>query len=142
MPAPPVGARLTRDLYLDAAAVSEGASAVGDRNPLHHDAEFAARSRYGGLIASGAYTAALLAGAVSGLIVDHGYGPAVGMDYAVRFRLAVPVGRLMRMEWVVAALHPAHNGTVGHLEGRIVDAEDGRIAMTAEMRVLFFAETI
>lgn len=142
MPAPPIGTRLERDLLLDAEAVRDGASRIGDRNPLHHDADFAARSRYGGLIASGAHTAALLAGAVSELIVDRGFGPAVGMDYAVRFRMAVPAGRRMRMEWVVVALKPARNGAIGHLEGRIVDAEDGRIAMTAEMRCLFFAEAI
>jgi len=140
MTAPPVGTRLARDLLLDADAVRDGARLVGDLNPLHHDAAYAAASRFGGLIASGAHTAAVLAGVISELIAERGFGPAVGMDYQVRFLRPVHVGRRMRMEWRVAHVEPTRLGEIGRLEGRMVDAEDGSIAITAAMHCLFFAE--
>jgi len=46
MAAPPVGARLSREIRLDAAAIRTTALHVGDLNPLHHSVEFAAASRF------------------------------------------------------------------------------------------------
>ena len=142
MAAPPVGARLAESLLLDAAAIRAGATFIGDANPLHHDAAFAARSRYGELIASGAHTAALLAG-----LVGRGFGqdgandrPSVGMEYKVRFRGPVRADRPMRMEWVVTSVEPARSGQVARMEGRIVDAQTGTEALTAELAVLYFGE--
>ena len=136
--APPVGTWLHRDLLLDAAAIGAGASLVRDRNPLHHDAAFAATTRFGGLIASGAHTSALLAGLISDLLTEGGYGPAVGVEYRVRFLRPVHVDRRMRMEWVVTGSDPAQSGDLVRLSGRIVDAQDGRVALSGEMTCLFF----
>ena len=140
MAAPPVGARLERDLLLDAAAIRAGALMVGDHNPLHHDEAFAAASRYGELIASGAYTSGLLAGLLSigfgeAAENDHGH---VGVDYHVRFRGPVRVNRLMRMEWVVATLEERRSGIVATMEGRIIDTTDNATVLTAEMKLLYF----
>ncbi len=140
MAAPPLGARLQRDLLLDAAAIRAGAEAVGDMNPLHHDETAAAASRYGELIASGAYTAALLAGLLSSGFNDQandGSGQ-VGVDYQVRFRGPVRVNRLMRMEWVVSALEERRSGVLAHMTGQIVDTIDGSVVLSAELRVLYF----
>ena len=140
---PPVGAGFALPLVLDAAAIRAGATLVGDFNPLHHDEAFAAASRYGELIASGAHTSALLAGAVS-----RGFGPSpnngrpvVGIDYQVQFRGPVRVGRAMRMEWTVVAAEPRRAGTLVRMEGRIVDAaDDSAVALTAALTVLYFSE--
>ena len=143
MSAPPVGARLSRELRLDAAAIRATALLVGDLNPLHHSAEFAAASRFGELIASGAYTSALLAGLLSegfGNEADDGVGH-VGVDYKVRFSGPVRVNRLMRLDWVVVALEPRRSGTLARLEGRITDTTDNAIAISAEMMLLYFAHT-
>ena len=142
MAPPPIGARLSRDLLLDEAAIRAGATLVGDENPLHHDADFAAASRYGGLIASGAHTAALLAGMLgSGFqLPGERAGPQVGVEYSVRFRGPVRPGRAMRMEWVVEAHEPRRRGTLVRLAGRIVDTESGAEALTAELAALYFAE--
>lgn len=139
MAAPPVGTRITQDLLLDADAIRAGARLVGDFNPLHHDAALAATTRFGGLIASGAHSSALLAGIVSILLTERGFGPAVGMDYAVQFVRPVHVGQAMRMEWVVTAITPARSGNIAVLEGQITDPRDGKPALTARMRCLFFA---
>ena len=140
---PPVGACFTLPLVLDAAAIKAGATLIGDFNPLHHDEAFAAASRYGELIASGAHTAALLAGAVSrgfGASPNNGR-PVVGVDYRVQFRGPVRVGRAMRMEWTVVAAEPRRSGTLVRVEGRIVDAaDDNAVALTAALTVLYFSE--
>lgn len=140
MAAPPVGARLERDLLLDAAAIKAGAHVVGDLNPLHHDDAFAAASRYGELIASGAYISGLLAGLLSiGFegATEHENGH-VGVDYQLRFCGPVRVDRLMRMEWVVTALEERRSGTVAIIAGRIIDKTDNATVLSAEMKLLYF----
>ena len=140
MAAPPIGARMSRDLRLDADAIRAGALQVGDKNPLHHDAAFAAASRYGELIASGAYTSALLAGLLSegfGDENENGFGH-VGVEYKVSFRGPVRVDRLLRLEWLVVAVEPRRSGTRACLEGRIIDTVDGATALSAEMTILYF----
>jgi 3-hydroxybutyryl-CoA dehydratase len=141
--APPVGATLTGDLLLDAEAIRAGATLVGDFNPLHHDAEFAAKSRYGGLIASGAHTSAVLAGLVGRQFGQEGAHerPSVGMEYKVRFVAAIRVNRRMRMEWVVTSVAQARSGQIARMSGRIVDAEDGSPALTAELTVMYFGNS-
>ena len=140
MAAPPVGARLTRELRLDAAAIRRTAASVGDLNPLHHDAEVAAASRFGELIASGAYTSGLLAGLLSEGFGDEaadGLGH-VGVDYKVRFMRPVRVDHPLRLDWEVVSLEPRRSGTLARLEGRITDVMDEAIAVSAEMMLLYF----
>lgn len=136
-----VGARIERELSLDAGAIRAGAASVGDENPLHHDEAFAARSRFGGLIASGAHMAGLLCG-----LAAKGFGPpdpngrgGVGVDYSVRFLAPVRAGRSLRMEWVVAAVEPKARGKIARLEGRIVDVADDATLMAATMTALVLA---
>ena len=141
MAAPPLGATLQRELRLDAAAIKAGAELVGDFNPLHHDEAFAAASRYGELIASGAYTSGLLAGLLSiGFGEDtkdsHGH---VGTDYHVRFLGPVRVDRLMRLVWKVAELQERRSGVVARMEGRIVDTTDNATVLSAQLKVLYFS---
>lgn len=140
MAAPPVGSRMSRELRLDADAIRATALQVRDQNPLHHSAEFAGASRFGELIASGAYTSGLLAG-----LLSEGFGGEdadefghVGVDYKVRFVGPVRVDRLMRLEWEVMTLEPRRSGTLARLEGRITDTTDGKIAVAAEMTLLYF----
>ena len=140
MAAPPLGARLQRNLQLDAAAIRAGAAAVGDLNPLHHDEAVAAASRYGELIASGAYTSALLAGLLSARFEGQAddEGGQVGVQYQVRFRGPVRVNRPMRMEWVVSALEQRRSGVLAHMQGQIVDTTDEAVVLSAEIKVLYF----
>ena len=116
---------------------------MGDLNPLHHDAAFAAASRYGGLIASGAHTSALLAG-----VLSRGFdGPAQrwparswAWTTTCSSRGPVRVGRAMWMEWEVIATEPHRSGTKLRVAGRIVEAADeAAVAVTAELTLLYFA---
>ncbi|HEX7173221.1 MAG TPA: MaoC family dehydratase [Candidatus Limnocylindria bacterium] len=56
---PPVGATATWTRTLTADDVEAFARISGDRNPLHFDAEFAGRTRLGGLVVQGGLTTGL-----------------------------------------------------------------------------------
>ena len=79
--------RFSSEITLTAAMVAEYAQAVGDTDPVHHDPEFAASSRYGRLIASGAHTTALLLGLTALHFSKN--GSMVGLEFWVRFRRAI-----------------------------------------------------
>ena len=78
-----VGDRVEEEFSLDAAAIRAGAQLVGDFNLLHHDETFAASSRFGDLIASGAHTSALFAGLTTKRFGKKDGGRGVGVDYSV-----------------------------------------------------------
>ena len=115
--------------------VRDYALAVGDTNPVHHDADFAATTRYGRLIASGAHTAALL----FALTASHfsSKGSVVGLGFEIRYRRPIFADETIRLEWLVRKV--THNvklgGHVVELRGRIQCA-DRRTAMGAAGRVL------
>ena len=54
------GERFSSEVSLTPSDASAYARAVGDTNPVHHDAEYARSTRFGRLIASGTHTTALL----------------------------------------------------------------------------------
>ena len=58
-----VGQRASRRLTLTAEHVQKFAEISGDRNPLHFDAAFAARTKFGRLVVQGGLTTGLLIGA-------------------------------------------------------------------------------
>ena len=55
-----VGRTVTRSLTVTADHVKRYAELTGDYNPLHFDAEFAARTKFGRLVAQGGLTTGLL----------------------------------------------------------------------------------
>ena len=127
--------RFSRTLSLTETEISSFASAAGDANPLHHDAEHAGRTRYGGVIASGPQTCALL----MGLVATHfaRTGPMVGLDFAFYFRAAVPAGTPLSLEWLVIRVSPTRRGSadIVELRGRLRTSA-GITAVGAKGRVL------
>ena len=127
--------RFSSEITLKPAMVAEYANAVGDTNPIHHDAEVAASSRYGRLIASGTHTTALLLG----LTASHfsKIGAMVGLEFWVRFRRPVFADETIRLEWLVIKVTPNAKlkGDVVELRGRI-RGQNGETAMGAKGRVL------
>lgn len=129
------GERFASDIQLTPELVGAYARAAGDDNPVHHDPEFAASTRYGRLIASGTHTTALLLG----LTASHfsKTGAMVGLEFWVRFRRPLYADETIRLEWLVVKV--THNdklqGDVVDLRGRI-KAQDGRTALGAKGRVL------
>jgi len=131
-----VGHHFFRTVTFDEASIRAFAVAAGDENPLHHDAEFAAASRFGGIIASGTHHGALMMGLVATELTRIGAG--VGLDFALSFRKPVPAGSTMRLAWEVTATEqePRLGGTIAHLAGRMTDAASGVVVMTATAKCL------
>jgi 3-hydroxybutyryl-CoA dehydratase len=111
------------------------ALAVGDTNPVHHDAVAAGASRFGRLIASGTHTTALLLG----LTASHfsAFASMLGLEFWVRFLRPVFADETIRLEWLVVRVtrNDKLSGDVVELRGRIRGA-DGRTALGAKGRVL------
>jgi len=85
-----VGERFTRRVVFDLASIREFATLSGDFNPLHHDAAFAARSRYEAVIVSGPHIVALLMGLDATWLTQR--FDAVGLHFDFRFVKAIPAG--------------------------------------------------
>jgi acyl dehydratase len=129
------GERFCSEVTLTPAMVRDYAHAAGDDNPVHHDADFAASTRYGRLIASGTQTTALLLGLTAAHFSRK--GAMVGLEFWVRFRRPVYADETIHLEWLVVKVtaNEKLHGDVVELRGRI-KAQDGQTALGAKGRVL------
>src|SRR5688572_4026864 len=99
-----VGQRASRSLTLTTEHVSKFAEISGDRNPLHFDAAFAARTKFGGLVVQGGLTTGLL----HALVAMDMPGPGtVFLSQNWRFTAPVYVGDTITAEAEVVSVHPA-----------------------------------
>jgi 3-hydroxybutyryl-CoA dehydratase len=131
-----VGDRFSREFVFTPDAVMAFARAAGDDNPLHFDPAVAAASPYGGLIASGTHTTALLLG----LTASHfsKITSVVGRRFTVEFKRAVAADAAVAIEWRVVAvtLRPGRRGRLVRLEGALVDRASGEACVTAQGEVV------
>jgi acyl dehydratase len=127
--------RFYTEITLTPAMVAAYAQVAGDTNPVHHDPEFAAATRYGRLIASGTHTTALLLG----LTASH-YSQQwamVGLEFWVRFRRPIYADETIRLEWLVVKVTPNEKlkGEIVELRGRI-RGQNGETLLGAKGRIL------
>jgi 3-hydroxybutyryl-CoA dehydratase len=127
--------RFSTRLALDPGATSAFAHAVGDTNPVHHDAALAKQSRFGRLLASGPQTTAQLLALTASHFSKR--GAMLGLEFWVRFRKPVYADETITLEWLVVSVkhNPRLNGEVIDLRGR-VRKENGETAVGAKGRVL------
>jgi acyl dehydratase len=127
--------RFSSEITLNPKMVAESAMTVGDTNPVHHDSDFAATTRYGRVIASGAHTTALLLALTASHFSKH--GAMVGLEFWVRFRRPIYADETIRLEWLVVKVTPnvKAKGDIVELRGRI-KGQDGQTALGAKGRVL------
>lgn len=127
--------RFSSTVTLTPAAASAFAHAAGDDNPLHHDAGYAAGTRYGRPVASGTQTAAHL----MALTATHfsRRGDMVGLEFWFRFKKPVFADETISLEWLVVAVkeNARLGGDVVELRGRVRNAA-GETAVGAKGRVL------
>jgi 3-hydroxybutyryl-CoA dehydratase len=104
--------RFSAVVSLDPSATSAFAHAVGDTNPMHHDADYAATTRFGRLLAS-------------------------GLEFWVRFRRPVYADETITLEWLVISVkkNSRLDGEIIDLRGRIRN-QTGETAVGAKGRVL------
>ncbi|KJS30669.1 MAG: hypothetical protein VR64_14865 [Desulfatitalea sp. BRH_c12] len=115
--------------------VAEFANAAGDDNPIHHDPEFAATTRFGRPIASGPQTTALLLGLTASHFSKK--GAILGLEFWVRFRQPIYADETIRLEWIVVKVTPNEKlkGEIVELRGRI-KGQNGKTSLGAKGRVL------
>ena len=129
------GERFSSQVTLTPESVAGFARDVGDDNPVHHDPQFAAGTRFGRLIASGPHTTALLLALTAAHFSKR--GAMLGLEFWQRFRKPVFADETILLEWLVVKVTPSASlhGDVVELRGRIKGA-DGRTAVGAKGRVL------
>jgi 3-hydroxybutyryl-CoA dehydratase len=120
--------RFSSEVTLNPLMVSAFAASVGDTNPVHHDPEFAAATRYKRLIASGTHTSALLLGLTASHFSKR--GSMVGLEFWLKFRRPVYADETIFLEWLVVKVTPNQKlkgDVVGGAEtARYCDADGGR----------------
>ena len=130
-----VGHAFEREVRWSGDDITRFAREVGDENPLHHDASYAATTRFGTLIASGAQPVAILM-AMCGSQATREH-PGVGLEFA--FRLVAPAKAddtiVFRWEVTSVARSDRPRGTIVTLEGSVVGS-DGSPIVTATAKTL------
>ena len=102
--------RFSAVVSLEPSATSAFAHAVGDTNPVHHDAEYAAASRFGRLLASGPQTTAHLLALTASHFSKR--GAMLGLEFWVRFRRPVYADETITLEWLVVSVKKNSASTV------------------------------
>ena len=127
--------RFSREVCLTPEAVRAYAESAGDDNPIHHDPEFAAATRFGRPIASGTHTTALLLGLTASHYSQR--GAMLGLEFWIGLRKAIFADEKIRLEWLAIKVTPNAKlkGDVVDLRGRILN-QKGETAVGAKGRVL------
>lgn len=118
-----LGERFIRHETITARHIDDGAALIRDFNPLHVDADFAGRSRFGARILHGVITSALI-GAELGMVYA---GTAVAyLEHNARFLAPVKIGDSLTITWTVVDLQPKpqHGGGIVVAEAVAVN-QDG-----------------
>jgi acyl dehydratase len=113
-----VGQRASRRLTLTADHVQKFAEISGDRNPLHFDEAFVAKTKFGRLVVQGGLTTGLL----HALVAMDLPGPGtVFLSQNWKFVAPVFIGDTITAEAEVLSVHPAKPVT----QLRVLVARDG-----------------
>ena len=121
-----VGQRARRTRTVTAKDVELYAEITGDRNPLHFDADFAKRTRFGRLVAQGGITAGML----NALVAMDLPGPGtVFMNQSLRYLAPTYLGDTLTAEVEVLSLKP--DKPVCQLRATITN-QDGTVVLEGE----------
>jgi acyl dehydratase len=135
-----IGETFERVVTFDAAGARAFATLVGDFNPAHHDEDFAAKSRFGGLIISGTQSTAMLMAMTATFLSAK--GAALGLEYSFRFRKAIRMGETVTMHWVVTDITPKQGlGDIVTFEARLTLADSGALAVSGTGKCVLLAES-
>lgn len=120
---PSVGETARRTRRVEARDVELFTELTGDRNPLHYDADAAARSRFGGIIVQGGVTSGLL----NAVVAEDLPGPgSVFLHVDWSFKAPVRPGDELTAE--VEVLEAREDKPITRLRTTITNA-DGRVVL-------------
>ena len=121
-----VGQRASRRLTLTADHVRKFAEISGDRNPLHFDAAFAARTKFGRLVVQGGLTTGLL----HALVAMDMPGPGtVFLSQNWKFTAPVFIDDTITAEAEVMSVHPSKPVTQLRVQ---ITRSDGTVVLEGE----------
>ncbi len=121
-----VGQRARRTKTVTARDVELYTEITGDRNPLHFDPEFAARTRFGRLVAQGGITAGML----NALVAMDLPGPGtVFISQSLRYLAPTYLGDTLTAEVEVLTVKP--DKPVCQLKATITN-QDGTVVLDGE----------
>jgi acyl dehydratase len=123
---PEIGQRATRSLTLTSDHVRLYSEITGDRNPLHYDEAFTARTRFGKLLVQGGLTTGLLHAIVAMDLPGPG---SVFMSQRWTFTAPVFIGDTITAEVTVRSVHPTK--PVTEIAARIT-REAGEVVLEGE----------
>ena len=121
-----VGDTASRSLTLTAEHVETYARLSGDRNPLHFDEEFAARTKFGRLVVQGGLTTGLLHALAAMDLPGPG---SVFLSQDWKFTAPVYIGDTITAEATVLRVHDSKPVTQLGIE---VVRQDGETVLTGE----------
>jgi 3-hydroxybutyryl-CoA dehydratase len=127
--------RFSARIALHPETVSAFASAAGDFNPLHHDAQFAATTRFKRPLASGTQTTAQLMALTATHFAKR--GAMLGLEFWFRFNKPVYADETIDLEWLIVSVKKTsrRDGEIIDLRGRL-RTQHGETAVGAKGRVL------
>jgi 3-hydroxybutyryl-CoA dehydratase len=136
-----VGRVVSRGYEFTPENIAAYADMAGDPNPLHHDAEFAERSRFGGIIASAAHSTGVLVSVLADKFSKN--GESVGLGFSFTLRRGVKAGASTDLEWTITGRYFSEKlrGIVVELNGQLRDRETGQAYVLGEGRLLLVGET-
>ncbi len=121
-----VGQRARRTQTVTAREVELYAEITGDRNPLHFDADFAARTRFGRLVAQGGIASGMLNALVA---MDLPGAGTVFMSQTLSYKAPTYLGDQLTAEVEVLSLKP--DKPVRQLRATITN-QDGTVILEGE----------
>lgn len=124
-----VGQKATRAMTVDEGVVKAFAEITGDYNPLHFDAEFATKTRFGRLIAQGGIATGLLHALVA---MDLPGAGSVFVRQAWKFPKPVYIGDTITAEGVVMSVQAKRR--MAEMEFRVRN-QDGEVVLEGEALV-------
>lgn len=124
---PPVRRVITRD------AIDAYRKASGDHNRIHHDDDFAANTRFGGVIAHGMLTLAL---ASEVMAAAYGEDWLTSGSLRTRFRGAARPGDRLEASGAVTHSEPAANGIAVTCNVWVQNADNGEAIITGTARLV------
>jgi acyl dehydratase len=121
-----VGQRAARSLHVGPEQVRTFAELTGDYNPLHFDEAFAARTRFGRLVAQGGLTT----GVLHALVAMDMPGPGtVFLSQNWKFTAPVFIGDTITAEAEVMSVHATKPVTQLHI---VVRRQTGEVVLDGE----------
>lgn len=132
---PVVGMRATRTFEVTADAIERFGELSGDRNPLHFDEDFAKRTIYGGRIAHGAVTSAILSAVVGMDLPGPGW---VFLRQDLRYLAPVRIGDVLTGE--VEVLTVREDKPIATLALRVTKQDGTRVIEGAAAVYRAFAQ--